>query len=389
MIKKRSLKNWIDSYLFFTEKQESPEEFHRWCAISALAAAMERSCWLDNGYYNLFPNQYIVLVGASASVRKSSAIALAEAIFKEAFPEAYLFSQKITPVSLFLFLRDSYQKRKVSGGYIVADELSVFLGSSIQDATLIQILTKIYTCPTTMDYSTVQRGRELAHNTFCNLLGGTTPEWIKDSFPAHAIGGGFAGRIAFIYLGKTDRRFARPKLSPERREIRKSLVADLKQVGELKGEFNFTPEAEKWYTTWYEEVFNPDTGESDLKGYYGRKHDLVLKIAMVLSVARSNSMEILQSDISDSIDMLSEVEKMLPETLRLIQATQIGQNQQKILSHIQKSPNQRISRTRLMRLMSYMMSAKDLDELITTLVQSDRIKVVAEDTTNAIFYELK
>lgn len=382
----RKLEKWIEDYLFYTEKQESPEAFHRWCAISVLAASMERSCWIDNGYYNLYPNQYIILVGASASTRKSSAINLAQDLFNDAFPKGWTFSQKITSISLITFLKDSYKERGFSGGYIIADELSVFLGNALQDATLVQLLTKIYTCPKVMDYSTVARGREIAHLAFANLLGGTTPEWIKDSFPVNAIAGGFAGRIVFIYQEKSTRKFARPKLDDERRKMREMLVEDLKEIGQLKGEFKLSKDADAWYIDWYENVYNPDKGDIDLRGYYGRKHDLVLKLSMVNSVCRSNSMRIERDDIADGIDILEDIEVTLPETLKLIQATTAGRLQQKILSHIRKQGG-KISRVALLYQVSNQVTARDLDDLMTTLIQSGRVETFAE--ANGIFYTLK
>lgn len=372
---------WVNAYLTFTEKQESPQAFHKWCAISVIAAAMERNCWIDYGYFQLYPNQYIILIGASASVRKSSAILIADNLFKDTFPKAWIFSQKVTAVSLIAFLRDSYKERGTSGGYIVADELSVFLGNAIQDATLIQLLTKIYTCPKAMDYSTMARGRELANNTFCNMLGGTTPEWIKDSFPPHAIGGGFAGRILFIYQATTDRRFLHAPLDEYRKSLRLKLINDLKEINSLKGEFALSEDGRKSYDTWYMEIYNPDPEKTstELKGYFGRKHDFVLKLAMALSASRGNSKIIERDDIGDSLALLGEVEIMLPETMSLIQTSIAGQTHKKVLMAIASTDKHKMRRPELIRKMSYLLTSREVDDVLNTLMQGNQLSQDIDD----------
>ena len=66
----RALKDWIDSYLDFVDNSEPPQMFKLWCAISVIASALERKCYLSWGTLTFYPNIYIVLVAPSGKARK-------------------------------------------------------------------------------------------------------------------------------------------------------------------------------------------------------------------------------------------------------------------------------------------------------------------------------
>ncbi|KKL20109.1 hypothetical protein LCGC14_2458730, partial [marine sediment metagenome] len=115
----RRVEDWLTGYLEYTGDQESPSLFHLWVGLSVIASALGREVWINRGYYTLFPNMYVVLIGASARVRKTSAIRIGYELFREALPNNTLISQKITPEALISIFVDQYKEKKVSGGTIV------------------------------------------------------------------------------------------------------------------------------------------------------------------------------------------------------------------------------------------------------------------------------
>ena len=65
---KRKLSNWIESFLQYTDNTEPPFLFRKWTAISCIASAMQRKCYVEWGTSLIFyPNLYVVLVGPSAT----------------------------------------------------------------------------------------------------------------------------------------------------------------------------------------------------------------------------------------------------------------------------------------------------------------------------------
>jgi len=143
----RKVNHWLQAYLEYTAEQESPRAFHTWVGLSVIASTLERRVWLNRGYYDLFPNLYVVLVGASAKVRKTTAVNTGYNLLREALPDITIVSQKMTPEALInVFVQES-RERKMSGGTIVSTELGVFLGSGTRATDLMQLLTDWYDCP--------------------------------------------------------------------------------------------------------------------------------------------------------------------------------------------------------------------------------------------------
>ncbi|GAG33260.1 unnamed protein product, partial [marine sediment metagenome] len=235
---KRKNKDWLKSYLQLTKEQESPDIFHLWCGISSIAAILERSVFMDRGFWKLFPNLYVILVSASAVDRKTTAINIANDIVRSAALDINMIAQKITTEALIKALQDEFLEHNVGAGYVVAEELSVFLGKGSENGQLLQLLTKAWGCPDILDYHTRGRGKESADKACLNLLGGSTPEWLHDCLPGQAIAGGFAGRVIFVHPKDGERkRIAFPKMTSEMILLRDSLINDLSIARELKGEY--------------------------------------------------------------------------------------------------------------------------------------------------------
>lgn len=373
----RNLDDWLTSYLEYTSEQESPSLFHLWVGLSVLASALGRQVWIGRGYYTLYPNLYVVLIGASARVRKTSAIRIGYELFREALPDHILVSQKATPEALISIFVDQFKEKKVSGGSVVSDELGVFLGGSTKSSDTMQLLTKWYDCPAHFEYHTMMRGKEVMDNVYCNLMAGTTPQWLKDSMPKHAIGGGFTSRVIFCYQTTPERLEPWPEISPTLARLERKLVEDLKAIGRLKGEYKITKDAKEWYSDWYTDVFKPEvTPHASLDGYFGRKHDTLLKLALLFSASKGNNRVVGEVEMRMALKALNQNEKFLPQTLRLIQMTEIGEESEKVFRVIERRG--KIDHTALMRQVSYCMNAKRLEEVIGDLMVCERIAQTTE-----------
>jgi len=368
----RRLSDWLSAYADYTSEQESPSLFHFWVGCSVIAAVLERRVWINRGYYTLYPNLYIVLIGASARVRKTSAINIGYELYRESLPDNVLVSQKTTPEALISIFVKGYKEREVSGGCIVSDELGVFLGGSSKSMDIMQLLTKWYDCPKHFEYHTLLRGKEIMNNVYCNMIAGTTPQWLRDSMPPHAVGGGFTSRIIFVYQDKPEKLIPFPEVSDEMIKLKGLLCSDLGAIGRLQGKYKLTKEAKEWYTGWYTKVFRPETTPyASLDGYFGRKHDTLLKVAMCISASKSNNMVVDEIELKMALRAMNKNEKFLPQTLNLIQMTDAGEEAEKVMRVIARREG--IDHTYLMQQVSYCMGAKRLDEVLTDLIVGDRV----------------
>jgi len=370
---KRKLEDWLDSYIDYTSEQESPSLFHLWVGLSMIASALERKVWIDRGYYLLYPNLYVVLVGASARVRRTTAVNIGYNLFKEALPNVTIVSQKTTPEALINIFVEEGRKRKMSGGTIVSTELGVFLGGGTRSGDIIQLLTDWYDCPKLFIYHTLSRGKEQMRNVYCNLIGSTTPIWLKESMPQSAIGGGFTSRIIFVYQSKPEKLVPFPVVNDRVKSLREKLIDDLREINKLGGEYRLSEEAREWYEEWYTEVFKPDlVAHSSLNGYYGRKHDTLLKVAMCVSASRKDELLIEEDDLKVALKCMNAVEKFLPQTVKLIQMTEIGEEEDKVFKAIGRRGE--VDYTRLLRSLSYCMNAKRLQEVLDTLISEEKVE---------------
>lgn len=377
--KRHSERGFFNEYLKYTSNQESPYEFHLWTVIGLVSSALGRNVFINRGYFKLFPNLYIVLVAESGMLRKSSAIRIGERMLKQAVEERATFSQKITTEAMIGFLNQQYESHGESIAIIIAPEFSVFFGKSIQDPTILQTLTDLYDCPDKWAYSTRGRGEEVVNRCAVSMIAGTTPEWIKSSLPEDSIGGGFAGRIIFVYRTEQEKRIAFPEdyMSNGARKIREQLLDDLRTIADLHGEFRWTKDGKESFRMWYEDVFEIDAYPNSLRGYVSRKADYVLKISMIASASKGDDLKISPEDVEFALTILEQNEKHLFDVLKMVTETDTGRKIGNVLKYLKKysSPTKGVIHSQVMRAFSYAMDRNELYIIISTLESGGQIKV--------------
>src|SRR5438876_2460328 len=182
--------SFIDLYLEYTRDQESPDSFHLWTALTVLASAMGRKCFINKGYYQLYPNLFVVLVAGAAKCRKSTAINLGttsptgEQLF-ENISTTKIISGKITPEKLIREISEAQIINPDDPGhpscpsiFIHSSELSVFLTKQSYGEPLIHILTDLFDCPKSWTNKTKNKGIDNLENVFVCILAATTPDGI-------------------------------------------------------------------------------------------------------------------------------------------------------------------------------------------------------------------
>ena len=369
---------FISSYLEYTKHQESPEDFHTWVAISLMASALGRNISINRGYFNVYPNLFIVLVAESAKLHKSSAISIGENLLLEACgEEVNLFSQKITTEGFHHFLSDLYKEKKQSVGTIHASEFSVFFGKSILDPTLIHLLTDYFDCPSERSYTTIGRGKELAGLICINMLAGTTPEWMKSSLPEDTLGGGFFARLLPVFRFETDRSNPFPEDSiddPDCILARANCLHDLGIISRVRGQFTWTERGKIGFGDWYDDPDyrkEPADSPSFMRGYYGRKETMVIKLAMIHSISYGESMKIDVEDIIWALKKLQANEKYMADITKYMGASDSGKRISKVLELVRK--HGKIQHSHLLRLLSNQMARDELQIYIDTLIESGQI----------------
>lgn len=393
----RSLQDWIAGYLEYTQEQESPEKIHLWTAFSVLSAALQRHAFLDRGFYKLYPNIFVLIVAESARVRKSVAMEMGLSILKDSIPDIETISGSITPEGLIKHMNrqtvipNSNGKgatiRHDSHVLIHADELAtLFSYDKARASRMAILLTEIYSSKTLHLHTTARDGQVPLHNLYPTLLAATDPRNLK-VLPEEAVGG-LIGRL--IFVNAKDRRHVTAWADPskENKTLRKALIADLFRISHLEGEFRASDDARQIFTAWYEKMSRIKVEDPRLDAFHERCHDTALKIAMLINVARSDTLMINTEQMTAGIAF---IEAQMPEFGRVINwasATAYAQNRAKLIDALRRSGG--ISSKRL--LMKALALPYDEFEVLTTSLLTEgtiiEARVIQMGDKKELIYQL-
>lgn len=318
----RNFKDLIKGYLSYTEGHESTERVRKWSVISCIAACLERRVYMDRGYYPLFPNLYVFIIGKSGLIKKTTSTGIAVSLLREV-SGLRVMSERLTASGLIEQMVMAGKKYDINGVsyrqsavFAYASELSVFLTEVFGSIT--ELLTTFYDCvphdsakPWT--YTTIGRGDKKIYGPCLNILGASTKAWLARCIPRSEMEGGFTSRIIFVVENKLPKKLiAWPKLPDDEVLTKLRLIEDFKSIYALHGEMKPTQEArdifEKWYCYHMTEIL-PQNSDPRMVGYMSRKGDTILKLAMVHSASRGDDMMVTLEDLkwaNIEIDLLED-----------------------------------------------------------------------------------
>lgn len=376
--------SFIDEYLRYTSGQESPELFHIWVAMVLIATMLERDVYLDRGYYKIYPNLYVILVAGTSKCHKSVAINMG---VKNLLPQLEesppVFAQKITNERLIQFLGDQAdldsdeQEDRITftaSGLIAATELSTFLGKRAMDTGIITTLTDLYDSPDEWKYETKTSGTNILQNTCINMIGASTGKWLRSAIPTEAVGGGFISRSVFVYQNSPKRLIAFPEDEvPETiDEMESKLVNDLAHIQKLEGRMTFTPEAKQWYTEWYKQDAKRTAQHSE-SDFFTRWSEIILKIAMILSVAQRDDLVIRIDDLKKADEYLEQVRSSMSPVINQMTVADSEMVTSKILGIIRRRGT--VNHESLVRYASKYVKTDGLKAILETLDEAGAISI--------------
>lgn len=315
----RHFDDWILGYQEYAKYSEAPLHMHFWTAVSTIAGALRRQVWIDMGYFQWFPNFYIIIVSPPGIVGKSTTSGLGMNLLRKV-PDINFGPEVATWPALIDAFSDAQTAFEYQGEFhpqsaitLEASELGNLLNP--QDRDMVDLLVTLWDGKQgKFEKKTKHSGNNLIENPWINLIACTTPAWIAGNFPDSLIGGGFTSRCVFVYAEKKRQLVAYPNLlvKNEIKEIKEKLVEDLHRISQLKGEFRLTDEAYEWGTQWYAShntAGQPAHLDSErFGGYLARKQTHVHKLAMVLSAAQGDDLVITKHHLQVAVEMVTDLE---------------------------------------------------------------------------------
>lgn len=361
--------SWLELYMQYTAMHEAPQQFHLWTALAVLSGAVRRNIWLDRGYYQLFPNLYIILVAESAMLRKSTAARIGVRDFLTQVEDVKIVYEHITMEGLV----DNMNRKPSSTAFVFAPELDVFLGG---DATMskkmIGFLTTMYDCPNEWEDTTRTHKTKMLKNAAITLLGATTPEGLCH-FPQDSVGGGFSSRLMLV--SGTQRRQHNPwpesQMPPEELKTRVGTV--LKEIAGTEGVFSVTDDARRFYADWYRSIKEPS--DPRMASFVERVHDHALRLAMLLSVSERSDLVMEDFHIAKAVDHLGDMIQFMPRALAHVGTTEHSRDASRIITQLRKADGRSMIHGELLSLNSWRMSAEEFRKVMQTLIERGTVDV--------------
>jgi hypothetical protein len=399
--------NWIDEIVNQHGELESPLSFWYWGALCAISATVKDQIWINRQIHDIYPNIYVML-HADSGMKKGPPISMARRLVATVNNTKIISGRS----SIQGILKDmgTGQGHSLPGGKIAKQEKSVaFICSSELSSSIVEdkVATKILTDLYDRQYNLGEWRSLLKMETFTlkdptiTMFTATNEAMTEDFFTRAAIQGGYFARTFIVYEKEEN---AVNSLSvPLRNPPNYTKSADyLKRLAQLKGGFeplgSLTEDA-----TYKHPRINPKTGETDYfsdtgiiyeewyhkfkadmknsqnrdeTGTLNRFGDSVLKVAMLISLAREPSLVISTTAMNEAI---TQCEKLIGNIKRTTMGSK-GMSPSKlfktaILKELYERQDHKISRTMLMnKLWTDYGPSTEFDDMINSLEQAGLIR---------------
>jgi hypothetical protein len=353
----------IEKWRYFLKDLESPDLFIDWGFYSMISTALQRRVWLFPDTFTLYPNLFVLLVGPPAAGKSRVISQVSEYIkhpmlidrkpnkkankvdVKPFFP---LSADTITQEALvqyivkecardFYYTNDKKQKMRSSHfsvGFMI-EELGVLLRKNTD--SIVNMLNQFYDSRD-YTYKTKHQGTDIIKNVCVNILGGTTPSFIRTAFNDQIISQGFTSRVIMVYGDEP--RFLRqfPGINEKQEGCKKDIVEHLKNLADIGGPLKLSDEAAAFHKDVYESgQLTKKTINKDhrLETYYGRKNVHLLKLSMIMHFADgTNSMTIQRSTMERAMRFLAHTEIRMHEAYTVAGRNALAEIQRRICQHI-------------------------------------------------------
>jgi len=389
-------KPWHEVYFdCVSPHTDMPDNFITWSAFSLLGAVMKNNVHFEIGTYTLFPNMFIVLV-APPGIGKGTAMNILEDLIKDCKPTEIVntLSDRITAERILERIADGWASppkivnmqlamgTKDHNCLLFSTELRVLLGAS---EWMLEFLEEAWS-KKTYDYQTKNKGSVFIDNMCCSLLAASVPDFLRNvNREAHmVITGGFSSRCLFIYAENPskDLPFPEPlKKNARSKALYDSLITDLQEIATLQGEFIIDADARIMFTKFLTAnriAASQDDSEA-LANFRARMKAHVLKLAMIFSVSKGDSLHI---DQMDMLNAIAEVNKIVLSLSKLFRGAGDGMDASataRIQDLIDKAG--RISKRELLRALHRHMSSETLDRILSMLETIGNITQVSQNKT--------
>jgi len=444
-----------ERWMEFTSGLPSPDNFIEWSYLYMISAALQRRVWTPPDHDRVYPNMYVTLVGdpgvgKGGPIRSVASIltehkledskdtakfkgdekVVAEAVIdndikiaqedmvKGKNKDASIEKALLIPVAAdavtyealvqsmsFCLRRINYLKTEPDGKQRMAiyshssqcfclEEIASLFRKHQND--LINFLIQAYDCGESYEYRTKTAGRDRILRICVNFLGGTTPDFMQETFDDALVNQGYSSRTFYIYGHKNRKSvFFRPELTEAQRGYRKELAAHVKALTKLYGQIHIDPETVAWLTKWKEQFDeNPRLRAAKspkMKAFYARMNIHAMKVAIAMHFGESLDMHIPLSTFQQAIEFIEQEAPNMQLALTVGGDNPLAKSSAKVYEYLIQAGKKNFKE--LLTHFWEKLRKTELEEVLNYLQQTDQIKCrqLKDDTTDEthIYYLVK
>jgi hypothetical protein len=357
-----------------------PREYHFWCALSLIAALVADRVWIEKIRNKpLAPNLFVMLVGASGT---GKGVAIDNATwFLPPLPHLGFFRGKVTAPRLIDYMGrphkgpDGRMHPANAKVYLCTPELSLSLGAGPLADEMVKTLTELYTGGDyTFQHGTRMSGDVLVQGPCVNWIAGSAREWFLTALTPAAIRGGALARMCLIEprSDSSDVIITDPIYPDDYDTVCRHLKARCLSLAFTRGPFKMTLGANEVERRW--NSTRPKDENSDLDPSWHRQHALMLKLAMLLSLAEGGPLVVAKRHIQAAIPLVVEAQRPSADLIALSNAGYEMRHYYHVRDAIERAG--RIQRAVLQRRLSPRgITVQVLDEILRTLASEKRISI--------------
>ena len=342
----RHLPDWLQSYIKYTEGTEAPRIMHFYAGVSAIAGALRRKVWIDMGRFKWYPSFYIVFVADPGIVSKSSTADLSMNLLRQ-IPGIKFGPDSVTWQSLVTSFAGACESFEYKGAWypmsaitLLSSEFGSLMDLSNQE--MVNLFITLWDGRDRYDKQTKMSGSDTVEAPWINLLACTTPSWMATNMTQLATAGGLTSRTIYVFGEKKERYVAFPDqyLPADVQTLQEALIHDLEYIStNLTGPATIAPAGRRWMEAWYanlwDNIYRPELPDWQ-KGYLARKQTHVCKLALVLSVSRSDTLEISEDDLILADTMLASIETDFNKVFSMVGKSEDAISAEKLIDYIKR-----------------------------------------------------
>jgi hypothetical protein len=356
---------FFDRYCTYTEHSEAPLAYHLFCALVGIGVTVNRRVWFNMGYYNLFPNIGIILLGPSGIKKTTAANIVVEML--QFLELSKIYSEKLTPEQLVEAMKEHAQ------GLIYAPEMAVFMGRQRYMEGIVPLITRLMDCPSVWSSETIGRGKTTLHDIAISTIMCSTADWFINNTTEDVVGGGFIARHILVVQNDSPR--VEPTPRPGDPKLRERLIYEIGEVHAIQGEMQFDAQSDTAYRQWYSDhkKATRNAEHEILATYYQRKPDHAKRVAICLHLAEHGTLTLCLSCFTRAVQILDWIERFIPGLLRQMFKTSSGHAADLVVTAIRNSGGV-IDHSELLRRLQHRLNGAELKPVVASLKDSGVIE---------------